>query len=185
KLALVADKNPPVLRHRNRRGEDIQSLQKHPDYVALEKVAYEELGLAAYSHTGTGKPPLVKYALTYLFVQAEFGLCCPVSMTDSLTRTLRKFGDKALVDKFLPRLTARDLDTLYQGAMFMTEQVAGSDIAHIETRAYQQDGQWRLSGDKWFCSNPDADLAMVLAHVDGAPEGMKGIGLFLLPKTMD
>src|SRR5699024_12185770 len=75
--------------------------------------------------------------------------------------------------------------TLYQGAMFMTEQVAGSDIAHIETRAYQQDGQWRLSGDKWFCSNPDADLAMVLAHVDGAPEGMKGIGLFLLPKTMD
>src|SRR5699024_11535835 len=68
---------------------------------------------------------------------------------------LRKFGDKALVDKFLPRLTARDLDTLYQGAMFMTEQVAGSDIAHIETRAYQQDGQWRLSGDKWFCSRSE------------------------------
>src|SRR5690625_1314658 len=59
KLALVADKNPPVLQHRNRRGEDIQSLQKHPDYVALEKVAYEELGLAAYSHVGTGKPSLV------------------------------------------------------------------------------------------------------------------------------
>jgi hypothetical protein len=37
-------------------------------------------------------PPAAKYALTYLFVQAEFGLCCPLSMTDSLTRTLRKFG---------------------------------------------------------------------------------------------
>jgi acyl-CoA dehydrogenase len=38
-------------------------------------------------------PPAAKYALTYLFVQAEFGLCCPLSMTDSLTRTLRKFGE--------------------------------------------------------------------------------------------
>ncbi|RAG12403.1 hypothetical protein DN579_31165, partial [Burkholderia multivorans] len=39
---------------------------------------------------GLAAPPLVKYALTFLFVQAEFGLCCPVSMTDSLTRTLRR-----------------------------------------------------------------------------------------------
>jgi alkylation response protein AidB-like acyl-CoA dehydrogenase len=184
-LALTADKHPPALLTRNRRGDDIQSLDKHPAYVALEKVAYGELGLAAYSHTEVGRPSLIKYALTFLFVQAEFGLCCPVSMTDSLTRTLRKFGDTALVERFLPYLTARDLDTLYQGAMFMTEQAAGSDIARIETRAYRQDGEWRLTGDKWFCSNADAELAMVLARPEGAPEGMAGIGLFLLPKTLE
>ncbi|AFK62983.1 acyl-CoA dehydrogenase [Advenella kashmirensis WT001] len=40
-------------------------------------------------------PPAAKYALSHLFVQAEFGLCCPVSMTDSLARTLKKFGDPA------------------------------------------------------------------------------------------
>ncbi|MES1924069.1 acyl-CoA dehydrogenase family protein [Salinisphaera sp. T31B1] len=182
--ALTADKNPPKLVHRNRRGEDIQCLDKHPSYVALERVAYGELGLAALSHTDTKRPSLIKYALTYLFVQAEFGLCCPVSMTDSLTRTLRKFGDAELVDRFLPYLTSRDMDTLYQGAMFMTEQAAGSDIARITTRAYEQDGEWRLAGDKWFCSNVDADLAMVLARADDAPEGMAGIGLFLLPKTL-
>lgn len=184
-LALTADKNPPILRHRNRCGVGVQSIEQHPAYTALEKVAYEELGLAAYSHTETNRPSLIKYALTYVLVQAEFGLCCPVSMTDSLTRTLRKYGDRELVDRFLPYLTSRDLNTLYQGAMFMTEQAAGSDIAHIETRAWQEDGQWHLSGDKWFCSNPDAELAMVLAHVDGAPEGMKGIGLFLLPRTLE
>ncbi len=191
--ALSADKNPPQLRHRTRRGEALQSIDKHPDYVALERVAYAELGLASMSHdTRDGKkasPPLVKYALTFLFVQAEFGLCCPVSMTDSLTRTLRKFGAPELVARFLPMLASRDFDTLFQGAMFMTEQAAGSDVARIATRAALETGvngeeAWRLYGDKWFCSNADADLAMVLAHVDNAPAGINGLGLFLLPKTL-
>jgi alkylation response protein AidB-like acyl-CoA dehydrogenase len=194
--ALSADKNPPQLRHRTRRGEALQSIDKHPDYVALERVAYAELGLASMSHGGhdsrsgkTAPPPLVKYALTFLFVQAEFGLCCPVSMTDSLTRTLRKFGAPELVARFLPMLASRDFDTLFQGAMFMTEQAAGSDVARIATRASRMtaangDVEWRLSGDKWFCSNADADLAMVLARPDDAPPGINGLGLFLLPKTL-
>lgn len=181
-LALSADKNPPVLASRTRRGEDLQRVLKHPDYVALERVAYAELGLASMSHVADGPPPLVKYALTYLFVQAEFGLCCPVSMTDSLTRTLRKYGAPELVERYLPSLTSRDFDSLYQGAMFMTEQAAGSDVARTRTVARQKDGAWTLHGDKWFCSNPDADLAMVLARPEDAPEGMAGVSLFLLPK---
>jgi len=187
--ASSADKHPPELQHRTRRGEPLQSIDKHPDYVALERVAYSELGLASMSHRGDAPPPLVKYALTFLFVQAEFGLCCPVSMTDSLTRTLRKFGEPELVARFLPMLASRDFDTLYQGAMFMTEQAAGSDVARIATRAAREVGphgeeSWRLSGDKWFCSNADADLAMVLARPDDAPPGIKGLALFLLPKTL-
>ncbi|GAB3626155.1 acyl-CoA dehydrogenase family protein [Pandoraea terrae] len=187
--ALSADHNPPRLRHRTRRGEPLQSIDKHPDYVALERVAYAELGLASMSHVPDAPPPLVKYALTYLFVQAEFGLCCPVSMTDSLTRTLRKFGDASVVERYLPMLASRDFDALYQGAMFMTEQAAGSDVARVATRAALEtapDGTktWRLHGDKWFCSNADADLAMVLARPDGAPSGINGLALFLLPKTL-
>ena len=107
-------------------------------------------------------------------------------MTDSLTRTLKKFGDKALVDKYLPQLLSLDWDEQAQGAMFMTEQAAGSDISNTQTVACAQpDGSWRLTGDKWFCSNPDAELAMVLARVDGGPPGMKGISLFLLPRQLD
>jgi acyl-CoA dehydrogenase len=130
-------------------------------------------------------PPAAKYALTYLFVQAEFGLCCPLSMTDSLTRTLRKFGEPALVQRYLGQLTTQHFDDLSQGAMFMTEQGAGSDVAATTTRAVPDGDAYRLYGDKWFCSNPDADLAMVLARIDGAPAGMKGISLFLLPRTLD
>ena len=68
--------------------------------------------------------------------------------------------------------------------MFMTEQAAGSDVSRTETRARLEDGQWRLFGEKWFCSNPDADLAMVLARPEDAPPGMAGVTLFLLPKVL-
>ena len=175
-LAGIADRNPPTLEHRSRSGQDSQRIIKHPAYEELERIAYGEFGLQAISHRDDmlgwqGKmPPTVKYALTYLFVQSEFGLCCPLSMTDSLTRTLKKFGTSELVDKYLPQLLSLDWDNQAQGAMFMTEQAAGSDIANTQTMAYPQiDGSWRLTGDKWFCSNPDAEFAMALARVDGAP----------------
>jgi alkylation response protein AidB-like acyl-CoA dehydrogenase len=103
-------------------------------------------------------------------------------MTDSLSRTLRRFGDPALVERFIGRLTSLDFDELAQGAMFMTEQDAGSDIAATTTAASQADGTWRLYGDKWFCSNAGANLAMVLAR-SGPEPGHRGISLFLLPKV--
>lgn len=191
-LASTADHHPPTLQYRSRSGLDEQRVLKHPAYVEMERLAFSEFGLGAMSHREEtlgwrGKmPPAVKYALTFLFVQSEFGLCCPVSMTDSLTRTLRKFGDPELVKRYLPRLTSLDFDELAQGAMFMTEQGAGSDIATTATEARRDaDGNWRLYGDKWFCSNPDAEFAMVLARPDDAPAGMKGISLFLLPRHLD
>jgi len=188
-LAGTADKHPPTLSVRSRAGLDIAKIEKHPAYVQLERFAYSEFGLAAMSHRAgvlgwpAAMPPAAKYALTYLFVQAEFGLCCPVSMTDSLARTLRKFGDPALVERVLPMVTTQDFDELNQGAMFMTEQGAGSDVSATETQAtLNTDASWSLHGDKWFCSNPDAGFAMVLARSESAP-GLKGVSLFLLPKV--
>ncbi len=190
-LAGVADRNPPALRPRTRRGEDRETIDKHPAYAEMERIAFGELGLAAMSHRGgvlgwpDPMPPAAKYALTYLFAQAEFGLLCPVSMTDSLTRTLRRFGDPALVERYLPVLASQDMDTIHQGAMFITEQGAGSDVAATAVRAAPAgDGTWRLTGDKWFCSNADAELAMVLARPEGGPSGLKGVALFLLPRTL-
>lgn len=191
-LAGQADRHPPVLRPRTRRGEDVQSIDKHPAYREMERLAFGEFGLAALSHRGgvlgwpDPMPPAAKYLLTYLFAQAEFGLLCPVSMTDSLTRTLRKFGSDELIARHLPALLADDLDGMAftQGAMFMTEQGAGSDVGATTVVAEAMpDGSWCLIGDKWFCSNPDAGLAMVLARPAGAAPGLKSVGLFLLPRT--
>ena len=78
-LASIADRNPPTLSVRRRSGEDSCRVEKHPAYVEMERLAFSELGLAAVSHRGAlgwpePMPPAAKYALTYLFVQAEFGL---------------------------------------------------------------------------------------------------------------
>ncbi len=189
-LAGIADKHPPTLSVRSRSGVDESRLEKHPAYVEMEKLAYSEFGLAALSHRGgvlgwpEPMPAAAKYLLSYLFVQGEFGLCCPVSMTDSLARTLRKFGSPELVEQVLPQVTSQDFDELRQGAMFMTEQGAGSDVSATSVTAQQQaDGTWRLQGDKWFCSNPDAGFAMVLARSEKV-DGLKGISLFLLPRDL-
>lgn len=190
-LSHAADRYPPVLHQRDRQGRDRPWIEKHPAYRELERVAFEEFGLAAMSHRGgvlgwpEPIPPAGKYALTYLLVQSEFGLCCPLSMTDALTRTLRRFGDPALVERALPALVATDLDALAQGAMFMTEQGAGSDVG-ASTVSARPDGRggWKLQGDKWFCSNPDAAWAMVLARPEGGAAGTKGLGLFLMPRSV-
>jgi acyl-CoA dehydrogenase len=189
-LALAADKNSPQLHHRTRAGEDRQWIEKHPAYRRLEEVAFREFGLAAMSHRpgvlGWPKPlpPAAKYALTYLYVQAEFGVCCPLSMTDALARTLSLHGDPALVARYLPGLTSQDMDALTQGAMFMTEQGAGSDVGATATRAVRDGDLWRLQGEKWFCSNADAGVALVLARPDGALPGTRGLSLFLLPRLL-
>ena len=190
RLASTADKNPPVLHYRDRRGFDREWLEKHPAYVEMERLAYSEFGLAAMSHRAgvlawpEPLPPIAKFALTYVFVQAEFGLCCPLSMTDSLTRTLRKFGTPELVARYLPGLTSTDLDQLTQGSMFITEQGAGSDVGAVTTIARAQGDSWLLYGDKWFCSNADAGLALVLARPEGGAPGTRGLGLFLLPRVL-
>lgn len=189
-LALEADRHPPVLAPRTRHGADRQEIRKHPAYVQMERYAFETFGLAAMSHRGgvfdypEPLPPLIKYGLTYLFVQAEFGLCCPLSMTDALTRTLCKFGSPELVSQFLDGLTADRFEAQLQGAMFMTEQDAGSDVGAITTEARETPDGWHLYGDKWFCSNADADLAMVLARPQDGANGTRGLSLFLLPRRL-
>jgi acyl-CoA dehydrogenase len=193
--ARLADRHPPVLHHRDRHGRDRQWIEFHPAYRALEQAAFSELGLAAMSHRSgvlgwnEALPPIVKYAFTYLFAETEFGLLCPVNMTDSLTRVLRRFADDAILARYLPGLTALDPEVALQGAMFMTEKAGGSDVGATETIARRDGDRWRLFGEKWFCSNADADLALVLARPeDATPEtrvlGTRGLGLFLLPRVL-
>lgn len=188
-LAHEADRHPPVLRHRDRQGRDVQAIDKHPAYAEMERIGFQDFAFAALSHRpalGLDRPVphAAKYALQYLFAEAEFGLLCPISMTDALTRTIRRFADPDLVARYLPGLTAERLEDQIQGAMFMTEKAAGSDVAATVTTARKDGEVWRLSGDKWFCSNTDAGLALVLARPEGAPPGIRGVSLFLLPKVL-
>jgi acyl-CoA dehydrogenase len=190
-LAHAADKNPPTLRSWDERGQRVDEVSFHPAYRQMEELAFGRFGLAAMSHRPgvlgwPGPiPHVVKYALTYLFGQSEFGLLCPVNMTDSGARMLRHYGDADLQARYLAGLTATDMAALRQGTQWMTERTGGSDLGAATTVARRgADGLWRLWGDKWFCSNANADMAFTLARPEGAPAGTRGLAMFLVPKTL-
>jgi acyl-CoA dehydrogenase len=190
-LAAEADKNPPVLRGFDQAGRRVDEIVFHPAYRSMEKLAFSRFGLAALSHRDgvlgwSGRvPQTVKYALSYLFAQSEFGLLCPVNMTDSTARMLTHYGSDELRAAWVPRLTTTDFTELLQGTQWMTEKTGGSDVGAATTAARRgADGIWRLWGDKWFCSNANADVALTLARPEGAPAGTRGLGMFLVPRRL-
>jgi alkylation response protein AidB-like acyl-CoA dehydrogenase len=196
-LAQVADKHPPVLQPRDRFGRDEDWIDYHPAYRAMEKIAFEQFGMHAMSHRagvlGLAAPahPLVKYGITYLFVQAEFGLMCPVSVSDTSNYVIKRFGSEALRARLLDRLLSQDPATLLKGTQFMTEKAGGSDVGAIETVAVPigvgADGveRWTLYGQKWFCSHADADVAVLLARPRGAAPGTAGLAMFAMPRRLE
>jgi alkylation response protein AidB-like acyl-CoA dehydrogenase len=190
-LAAVADRNPPTLRTHDERGQRIDEVVRHAAYRRMEQLAFSRFGLAAMSHRSgvlgwPGRVPhVVKYALTYLFSQSEFGLLCPVNVTDSTSRMLRRYGSEELRETYLPLLTSTDFDEMWQGTQWITERTGGSDVGASTTVArLDPAGVWRLWGDKWFCSNANADVALTLARPEGAPAGTRGLAMFLVPRRL-
>jgi alkylation response protein AidB-like acyl-CoA dehydrogenase len=189
--ARLADRHTPVLHQRDRFGRDSQYIEYHPAYRELEKAAFGEFGIHAMSiRKGImgwpDKYPVVaKHAFTFLFNQAEFGLGCPINVTDGCAKLLNNFGNEALKAKYLDGLTQTDMSKLTQGGQFMTEKEGGSDVGTLTTSAVQEGDHWRLYGEKWFCSNADAEVVMLLARPNGAGPGTRGVGLFLMPRRLD
>ena len=189
--ARLADRHTPVLHQRDKFGRDTQYIEYHPAYRELESAAFGEFGIHALSiRKGImgwpDKYPVVaKHAFTFLFNQAEFGMGCPINVTDGCAKLLNNFGSEALKAKYLDGLTQTDMSKLTQGGQFMTEKEGGSDVGTLTTTAVQQGDHWRLYGEKWFCSNADAKVVMLLARPEGAGPGTRGVGLFLMPRFLD
>ena len=197
-LAEIANRQGPVLVQYDKRGQRVDEVVFHPAYHELERITYQDFAIAACCHREgalgwPGRVPQpVKFALGYLGMQAESGVFCPVSMTDALARVLERYASEPLKQRFLPSLTALTMAELGQGAMFLTEKQGGSDVGLTTTiakaRSHVQAGfqpEWELWGEKWFCSNVSAELILTLARPEGAPAGTRGLGLFLVPKTLE
>src|SRR2546429_1271023 len=189
--ARLADRHVPVLHQPDRFGRDGQWIEYHPAYRELERAAFGEFGIHAMSiRKGIlgwpeKYPVVAKHAFTFLFNQAEFGLGCPINVTDGCAKLLANFGSEALKARYLDGLTQTDMNKLTQGGQFMTEKEGGSDVGKLTTIAVQEGDHWRLSGEKWFCSNADAEVVMLLARPEGAVGGTRGVGLFLMPRRVE
>jgi acyl-CoA dehydrogenase len=128
------------------------------------------------------KSLLPTYALMYNISFYDPGICCPYTVSLGTAVPLAKYGSAELQGRFLPQLLRQD-DARWQGATWMTEVKGGSDLgAAVETVARPAGDVWRLTGDKYFTSNANAELAVVAARPERAPAGVRGLALFLVPR---
>ncbi|MEO6744460.1 MAG: acyl-CoA dehydrogenase family protein, partial [Caldimonas sp.] len=135
---------------------------------------------------GQGLPKTIGAACIEINNSANLSFAlCPL-LTDGAIEALLTAGSNALKQAWLPRMVSGE----WTGTMNLTEPQAGSDLALVRTRAEPQgDGSYRISGTKIFITYGEHDLAgnivhLVLARVSGAPEGVKGISLFVVPKFL-
>jgi acyl-CoA dehydrogenase len=190
------DEEGHELRSFDKYGERCNEVEYHPLIEEQEEITYEEFGVTHDAfHAPPGREEPVGLTHT-LFMQAllsyvDSGFCCPVSMTTGAAIVLDKFDDGAL-DEYFEGLTARDLEAHIEGAMFLTEEQGGSDVGANEVSARPLDREreeipsdriYEIHGEKWFCSNIDAQGALALARTPGAPEGIEGLSLFLVPQV--
>ena len=177
---VVAQEVDPLVYQLEREGPttDGSGVRFHP--------AYAQAGRAVWASGILGAEPLEQAGLFFLLTHAgEGGHACPVTCTAGLIHALRLHGSDEMRERFLPPLLETDYDVCQRGAQFLTEEHGGSDVGANLTRAVQDGDAWRLHGEKWFCSVADADQFAVTARPDGAPEGTRGIGCFLVPRSVD
>ncbi|WP_440998633.1 acyl-CoA dehydrogenase family protein [Fodinibius sp. SL11] len=189
-LSQQADKNEPVLKKRNKFGEDIDEVEFHPAYWELMNIAAESEMFYLKYHPEkreefTGSRHQMGFALGQLYAMSELGQYCPHCMTDGAAYLLEKFADDDDKERLLPRLGARLGHKLFSGAMFLTEKSGGSDVGANLCRAEKVSGDaYRLNGEKWFCSNVNADVIMALARTGPVEKGTRGLSLFLVEKEL-
>lgn len=152
--------------------------------------AYGEAGWQGVQHPvdfgGQGLPKLVATPCMEMLNAANLSFAlCPL-LTDGAIEALMTAGSDEQKEKFLPNF----ISGKWTGTMNLTEPQAGSDLAMVRSRAIPQgDGTYKISGTKIFITYGEHDMAeniihLVLARTPNAPEGVKGISLFVVPKFL-
>ncbi len=179
--AEESDAHGPVLERYDRWGLDVGRVVHHPTWTANKADLIRTGFVGLPQHAGRPVPGVVTAARAYLVSQAETAVYCGLGMTGGAADIVERYAPESVRGEFLERLTSLDPDHAWEGGMFLTERQGGSDVGANTTRAVQDGDEWVLSGDKHFCSNVDADVFIVLARPDGAPDGARGLATFIVP----
>jgi alkylation response protein AidB-like acyl-CoA dehydrogenase len=154
-------------------------------YRAYVDSAWGTLGLPE-EHGGQGLPHVLATVIEEYLDSACHAFNMYPGLTHGAVAVLLAKGSDDLKTRYLPKLVSGE----WLGTMALTEAQAGTDLGLIRTRAEPQaDGTYRIAGEKIFCSGGEQDLTdnivhLVLAKLPDAPEGSRGISLFLVPKIL-
>jgi alkylation response protein AidB-like acyl-CoA dehydrogenase len=135
---------------------------------------------------GQGMPYVMGTAVGEMFSAANQAFTMYQGLTHGAASAILAHGTDAQKDMYLPKMVSCD----WTGTMNLTEPHCGTDLGLMRTKAVpQEDGTYKISGQKIFISAGDHDMAdniihLVLAKIPGGPEGIKGVSLFIVPKIL-
>jgi hypothetical protein len=182
--AEVTDKHGPVLERYDHWGVEVDRIVHHPTWTDSKADLVRAGFTGLPRHAGRPVPAVVTASMCYLVCEAETAIYCGLGMTAGAADIVERYAPDAVRDELLRRLTSLDPEEAWEGGMFLTERQGGSDVGANTTRAVPDGDEWRLHGEKHFCSNVDAEVFIVLARPDGAPEGARGLATFIVPRLL-
>jgi len=183
--ARLADRHVPVLHQRDALGatrniSNITRLTANWRRPRSANSAFTRFVAQWQFWGGRDKYPVVAKQPSLPVQPGEFGLGCPINVTDGCAKLLANFGSDALKAKYLDGLTQTDMGQADLGGQFMTEKKAAPTSAKLTTTRCRK-GPLASVGEKWFCSNADAEVVMLFGAAARRRSGTRGVGLFLMP----
>ncbi|WP_432357183.1 acyl-CoA dehydrogenase family protein [Sporosarcina sp. UB5] len=180
---------PRLIRY-DKFGEEISDVWVNEGYRKTIQETYDT-GIVGYVHKeipelGHKGNYTYSFAQGYLLSHAEPGFYCPVTLTMATAYLIDHYADEHVKNLFLPNVCSTGEVPLYEGATFLTERQGGSDVGANVVKAVKDGENYRLYGEKYFASNAGmAGVAMVLARIEGAQGGSRGLTLFAVPWKAD
>ena len=137
------------------------------------------------NYGGQGLPWTLNIALSEIWQAANMSLANAWMLTQGAVDAIQEHGTSEQKATYLPKLISGE----WSGTMNLTEPNAGSDVGALRTKAVAENGAWKITGTKIFITHGDQDMSenvvhLVLARTPNAPEGTRGISLFVVPKLM-
>ncbi|MEQ6248770.1 acyl-CoA dehydrogenase C-terminal domain-containing protein [Sulfitobacter sp. HNIBRBA3233] len=135
---------------------------------------------------GQGMPYVMGTAVGEFFSAANQAFTMYQGLTHGAASAILAHGTEAQKDTYLPKMTSCE----WTGTMNLTEPHCGTDLGLMRTKAApQEDGSYKITGQKIFISSGEHDMSdniihLVLAKIEGGPEGIKGVSLFIVPKFL-
>jgi acyl-CoA dehydrogenase len=181
--AEQTDRNPARLERYDRWGHDISQVVQPTSFIESKRAVLDaQTALKDDARNAGLNPSLPLFAANYLLNQADIGMGCALGTGGGMVKSLvAAYAPADVREHVLAKFATGEWEG--ETAQLLTERAGGSDLGTLETTATRHGDAWLLNGFKWFASNCDGQVFVVLAKPEGAPDSGRGVATFLVLRT--
>jgi acyl-CoA dehydrogenase len=185
--AEQTDRAPARLERYDRWGHDVSQVIQPSSFIESKRVVLDaQKALKDDVRRAGFRSSMPLFAANYLLDQADIGMGCALGTGGGMVKSLvAAYAPADVRDHVLDKFATGEWEG--ETAQLLTERAGGSDLGMLETTARRDSGEnngsWRLNGFKWFASNCDGQVFVVLAKPEGAEDSSRGVATFLVLRT--